>query len=283
MTIDPNHIPVLLRQAGIRPKKSLGQNFLIDPHSLQKVTLAAGIAAGENILEIGAGLGNLTVHLCREAGHVIAVEIDQRLIPLLREQLSGVENVTIIHGDILEIDPASLNLAPGYVVVANIPYYITSAILRHLLEAAVKPARMVLTVQKEVAQRVTAAPGELSLLALSVQVYGKPRIVAHIPAACFYPAPDVDSVMLQVDLYPQPLIAAQHLDDFFHVIRAAFSQKRKTLRNALSSGLALPTNETAAWLQAADIDPMRRAETVSLPEWSRLIMSYSSMMPRRKS
>jgi 16S rRNA (adenine1518-N6/adenine1519-N6)-dimethyltransferase len=160
---------------------------------------------------------------------------------------------------------------PGYLVVANIPYYITSALLRHLLETPHPPARMTLTVQKEVAARICAEAGKLSILALSVQVYGQPRIAAKIPAGSFYPAPKVDSSVVRVDLYSQPLIPREELDTFFRLVRAGFSQKRKTLRNALAGGMGWGKDKAEELLRGAQIDPQRRAQTLNIEEWGRLV------------
>jgi 16S rRNA (adenine1518-N6/adenine1519-N6)-dimethyltransferase len=176
----------------------------------------------------------------------------------------------LIQGDILELSLKDLNLDDDYVVVANIPYYITSAVIRHLLESEARPRRVVLTIQKEVAQRICADPGDMSLLALSVQVYGKPHIATHIPAEAFFPAPTVDSAVLVIDIYPVPQIKPDLLDTFFQLIKAGFSQKRKTLRNSLSSGLHISPQDAAEFLKRANIDPQRRAETLSLEEWDRL-------------
>lgn len=272
--LTPLSIPALMRKHGLSAKKSLGQNFLLDDSALEKVVAAAEIPTDATVLEIGPGLGSLTRHLARAAARVVAVELDENLIPALREVLTGNDNVTIIHGDILRQDMAALIRDPGYLVVANIPYYITSAVIRHLLEAPVRPARLVLTMQKEVADRICAKPGDSSLLALSVQVYGEPRPAARIPAGAFYPPPKVDSTVLRVDLYPQPRIPEDQIDTFFSLARAAFAQKRKTLRNTLSAGLRWPPDRAARLLAAAGIDPMRRAETVSLEEWAGLVRAY---------
>jgi 16S rRNA (adenine1518-N6/adenine1519-N6)-dimethyltransferase len=156
-------------------------------------------------------------------------------------------------------------------VAANIPYYITSALLRHLLEAPNPPSRLILTVQKEVADRICAQVGDLSLLALSVQVYSSPKIAAKIPAGAFYPAPKVDSAVVRIDLYPQPLIEPDKLDKYFRLIKAGFSQKRKTLRNAISAGMRWSKDETEKILADAGIDPQRRAQTLSLDEWKSLV------------
>ncbi len=265
---------VLLRAHGLRPKKSLGQNFLVDEAALRQVVAAASIDPESTVLEIGPGLGHLTRYLACAARRVVSVELDQELIPILQEVLANAPNVTLVQGDILKLDAAALAGEPGYLVVANIPYYITSNLMRRLLDAPVKPARLVLTVQKEVAGRICAGPGDLSLLALSVQVYGKPAIAARIPAGAFYPMPEVDSAVLRVDLYDQPRIPAAQLGLFFRLIKAGFSQKRKTLRNALSAGLAWKPDRAAALLTAAGIDPQRRAETLSLEEWAAIVNKF---------
>ena len=176
----------------------------------------------------------------------------------------------VIQGDILKLSPQDLIAENDYLVVANIPYYITSAVIRHLLESESKPRRIVLTIQKEVAGRICARPGDMSLLALSVQVYGSPRIAAYIPAEAFFPAPKVDSAVLVVDIYPTPLIKQDLLSVFFKLVKAGFSQKRKTLRNSLSSGLHISPINAAELLTRANIDPQRRAETLSIDEWERL-------------
>jgi len=193
----------------------------------------------------------------------------------LTEVLKPFSNVRIVPGDILELDPASLVKQENYVVVANIPYYITSAIIRHLLEASLKPSRVILTIQKEVAQRIVARDGKMSLLSLSVFVFGEPEIAGTIPAGSFFPAPDVDSAVLRIRLHPEPLIPAAKLDQFFKLAHAGFGQKRKTLRNSLSAGLGLSTGEVEAMLLKAAIQPSRRAETLSVAEWAKLLESFS--------
>jgi 16S rRNA (adenine1518-N6/adenine1519-N6)-dimethyltransferase len=271
--------PALLRAYGLQPKKSLGQNFLVDPSGLDKVMQAAGLSPEDTVLEIGAGLGSLTVLLAQTVRRVIAVEIDRGLIAPLTEAVSEYDNVQIVEGDILKIPPEELNLGEAYLVVANIPYYISSAIIRRLLETQNRPARIVLTVQQEVAVRICAKDGKFSLLALSVQVFGVPRIQARIAAGCFYPAPDVDSAVLSITLYPQPLITTEELDAFFMLARAGFSQKRKTLRNTLTAGLGLPAVQAESLLTAAGIDPRRRAETLSIAEWGRLTDAWKRTQP----
>jgi 16S rRNA (adenine1518-N6/adenine1519-N6)-dimethyltransferase len=168
---------------------------------------------------------------------------------------------------------------PGYLVVANIPYYITSALIRHLLEARLPPRRLVLTIQREVAERICAAPGDLSLLALSVQAYGDPRSVARIPAGAFYPMPKVDSAIVRVDLFISPRVPPHQVELFFRLAKAGFSQKRKTLRNALSGGMRWTPEQAQRSLQAAGIVPNRRAETLSLEEWLRLVEQVEASPP----
>jgi len=276
MNIPPFSVPALLRAHNLRPRKSLGQNFLIDAATLEKIVAIAQIHPNNDVLEVGAGLGSLTRYLAESARKVVTVELDAHLLPVLQEVITPWKNVEIVSGDILKIDPASLLLEEGYVVVANIPYYITSALIRHLLEANHKPARLTLTLQREVAERICAPAGELSLLALSVQVYGKARVALRIPAGAFYPPPKVDSSVLLVDLYSDPLIATAQLPVFFQLIKAGFSQKRKTLRNALSAGLHLPPDEVQALLDSAGIHAQRRAETLEIEEWRELTAIYSS-------
>lgn len=268
--IPPINIAYLLKKYGLRPHKGLGQNFLQDSVALEKIVSAAEIQRTDTVLEIGPGLGSLTRYLAASAKEVVAVELDQHLLPPLQTILAAYSNVRLVHGDILELSPSNLVRDHNYIVVANIPYYITSAVIRHLLESPSKPRRIVLTVQKEVAQRICEGPGDMSLLALSVQVYGKPRIAAHIPAGAFVPSPNVDSAVLVIEIYSEPRIPRELLDTFFRLIKAGFSQKRKTLRNALSSGLSIPASDAADTLTRADIDPMRRAETLSIEEWQRL-------------
>jgi 16S rRNA (adenine1518-N6/adenine1519-N6)-dimethyltransferase len=260
----------LLKKHRFKPSKSLGQNFLIDQKSLEVIVQIAEIDRADTVLEIGPGLGNLTYLLASHAKDVAAVEIDSKLIPILESTFAEAGNVHIIHGDILNIPINTVIQQPDYVVVANIPYYITSALFRHLLEAENRPARMILTVQYEVAQRICAQPGQMSLLALSVQVYGRPEIRAKIPAPAFFPQPEVDSAVVRVDLFGSLPIESSQLNLFFRLAKAGFSQKRKTLRNAVSAGMAWTKETSSAYLNQAGIDPQRRAQTLSLTEWIRL-------------
>ena len=274
MTLKQLNIYPLLKKYGIKPKKSLGQNFLIEPAGLGKVIDAAELTTTDEVLEIGAGLGSLTYLLAQSARLVTAVEIDRAMLPPLREALAAFNNVKIVEGDILELKPDELMQQQDYVVVANIPYYISSAIIRHLMEARRRPKRVVLTVQKEVAERVLARDGKMSLLSLSVQVFGMVSLAGVIPSGSFLPAPDVDSAVLKIELYPEPLVPFNQQKAFFNLAHAGFGQKRKTLRNSLSAGLALAGSEGEKLLLDAGIDPQRRAETLTILEWKKLTEAW---------
>jgi 16S rRNA (adenine1518-N6/adenine1519-N6)-dimethyltransferase len=272
------NIPSLLRKYGLSPHKGLGQNFLIDDSYINQIIQSANISKEDTILEVGAGTGNLTRWLAKAAKRVVAVEMDIHLIPLLKEVVGEGSKVQIVAGDILKLDPAKLMGEDGCVVVANIPYYITSALFRHLLEARIKPRRMVITMQQEVAERICAKPGSLSLLALSVQVYGNPQMVLNIPASAFYPSPKVDSTTVRVDLHSQPLIPSDQLNAFFKLSKAGFSQKRKMLHNSLVAGLGWSKEKVEPLLEQAHIDAQRRAQTLSMDEWRRLTEIYCSQI-----
>jgi 16S rRNA (adenine1518-N6/adenine1519-N6)-dimethyltransferase len=273
-SLPPFDAAKILRSHGIRPDKRLGQNFLQDDAALRKIIAVADVTEEETVLEIGPGLGSLTRYLAISAGQVIAVELDSSLLPILKSVLKNWKNVLLVQGDILKINLDELIKVEEYSVVANIPYYITSAIMRHMLEHHPRPRRIVLTIQQEVAERICALPGEMSMLALSVQVYGSPKIAASIPKEAFFPTPKVDSSVIRVDVFPEPEIPSAQLDPFFRLSKAGFSQKRKTLRNSLSAGLAISTSQTESLLKKADIDPRRRAETLSIPEWAKLTSLY---------
>lgn len=276
----------LVRRYQIDPKKSLGQNFLIDASHLDRIVAAADLTSTDVVLEIGPGVGTLTRRLASQAGHVVAVELDDRLIELLRADFADQPHVQIVHGDILELDPPALLAAHvgeqavdrtvQYKVVANLPYYITSLVLRHLLEATPPPSLAVVMVQKEVAERICAMPGDLSLLAVGVQFYAHPRIVQRVPAGAFYPAPKVDSAVLRLDVRPQPAVTTVSPQAFFRVVRAGFGQKRKQLANSLSAGLGIPKAAVIDALASAAIDPRRRAETLTLDEWGILCQNLAA-------
>ena len=272
----------LLRRFGLRARKGLGQHFLIDRGVLDLATAVAELTTDDLVIEVGPGLGVLTRELARRVGWLFAIELDSKLATILQNDLASFDNVRVINGDILEINPTSLLSGvlasfpksaggpPSYKVVANLPYYITSPVLRHFLEADIKPRLMVLMVQQEVAEAITAGPGRMSILGVSVQFYGKPEIISRVPASCFYPAPEVDSAILRVAVYPRPAVAVTDVGSFFSLVRAGFSAPRKQIVNSLSQGLRLPKTEVLPFLREAKIAPERRAETLTLEEWAGL-------------
>jgi len=271
-----------LRQFDLQARRGLGQHFLIDDEVLNLITSTAELTSTDVIMEVGPGLGILTRELARQAGWVVAIELDSKLAVALEQTLASFDNVSIINEDILQIDPAALlqeqkakfplaiSSPFSYKVVANLPYYITSPVLRHFLEASVKPQIMVVMVQKEVAEAIVAEPGQMSVLSISVQFYGEPRIISYVPAQCFYPPPEVDSAILRVDLYSQPAVAVTDERSFFDLVQAGFSASRKQIVNSLAQGLGLPKAEVLSLLEKADIVPKRRAETLALEEWAHL-------------
>jgi 16S rRNA (adenine1518-N6/adenine1519-N6)-dimethyltransferase len=260
----------LLARHGIAPNKGLGQHLLTSRRALNAVVAAAELTPNDAVLEVGAGPGVLTCELAQFARRVVAVELDRAVLPVLRETTAGLANVEIIPRNLLEVDPAEVFGAEPYKLVANLPYYITSLILRYLLESANAPRVLVVMVQREVAERLVAGPGEMSLLALSVQFYGTPRIVTYVPATAFYPPPKVDSAVVRVDLHPAPLLDAAASEMFFELIHAGFAEKRKQVHNTLVRHIDAPRATIDRWLAEGDIDPMRRAQTLSLEEWLRL-------------
>jgi len=268
----------LLKRYDLRARKSLAQHFLVDSSVLHKIIEAADLSCRDIVLEVGSGMGVLTRELVQRAGYVIAIELDNKLAEILSGSLKELTNFCIINEDVLNVEPSKLiksvkSCLPedtnpqNYKLVANLPYYITSAVLRHFCEASLKPAMMLLMVQKEVAKQIVARPGDMSILSVSVQFYGQPEIVSYVPARSFYPAPEVDSAILKVTMYKKRLLPVKEEKGFFEVTRAGFSAKRKQLANSLANGLGLPKIEVISLLQKAGIDSQRRAETLSLEEW----------------
>jgi len=266
-----------LRRSGLRARKSLGQHFLVDEDILKLILDAAQLAPTDTVIEVGPGLGVLTRELAGQAGWVISIELDDKLADALKKTLDSFDNVVIINKDVLGTDPRELlqtraefpDILRPYKVVANLPYYITSPVLRHFLEAPVKPETMIVMVQKEVAEAIVAGPGQRSVLSISVQFYGKPSIVSYVPASAFYPAPEVDSAILKIDVYSSPPVDVDE-EGFFKLVRAGFAAARKQAVNSLSQGLHISKDEVLDLLEKAEITPQRRAETFTLEEWARL-------------
>lgn len=269
----------LLRQYGLYARRSLGQNFLVNLHVLSKVLAAAELSPSDLVLEVGPGLGALTRELVTRAAKVIAVEVDVALVELLKRELASHANLVLVQQDILQVDLPSLLRGttieerpgiPPYKVVANLPYHLTSPVLRLFLEQGPRPTKLVVMVQREVGQRILAQPNQMNPLAISVQFYGRPRLVARLSPGSFVPPPKVSSVVVCIDVCPEPTVAVSNAGTFFEMVRAGFRTPRKQLHNALSEGLWLASEDTRAILKQARIDPTRRAQTLSLDEWARV-------------
>jgi 16S rRNA (adenine1518-N6/adenine1519-N6)-dimethyltransferase len=254
----------------IRPNKAFGQNFIVDHSILLRIVEAAEIQADDQVLELGAGTGVLTRELAKHARRVVAVELEREMLSLLVKTTRNYTNVELLERNLLYVDPTEVFGSEPYKLVANLPYYITAPTFRHFLESANQPRLFVVMVQDEVAQRIVAGPGDMSLLGVSIQFYGKPSIIEHVPARAFYPAPKVDSAILRIDLKDEVPLTPGQRDSFFRLVQAGFSQRRKQIHNSLTHGLHRKNVEVQAGLLAANIDPSRRAETLSIEDWLRL-------------
>lgn len=246
------------------PKKSLGQHWLNDELSLEAMCLAADVQATDTVLEIGPGLGTLTTLLVAQAQQVVAVEFDNILANTLASRVTA-RNLTVVQSDILGFDFGTL--PADYKIVANIPYYLTSNLVRVISETTNRPVKVALLVQKEVAQRLAAEPGKMSLLSVSAQFYWEVHSHDEVPAALFTPPPKVDSQIVSFTRRAAPLFPDIDEKQFFRIVKAGFSQKRKTLLNSLNAGLAISKDETRELLEAAKISPNARAQTLSLDDW----------------
>ena len=271
-----------MRHLRTRAKKGLGQHFLVDRGVLEKIMSAAQLAPTDTVIEVGPGLGMLTEELVKKVGKVIAIEVDPKLAASLKKRLSNFANLTVLNADILELKPIELASKHSYKVVANLPYYIAAPILRHFLEASRKPSLMVIMVQKEVGQSIVAAPGDMSILGISVQLYSKPTIVDYVHPQSFYPQPKVDSAIVRIEVYPKPEVAVEDIAGFFNMVKAGFSAPRKQIRNSLAQGLQLAPEEVAQLLKQAKISPQRRPETLSLEEWSKLQRTFANKIRIRE-
>ena len=269
-------------------KKKLGQNFIIEPQVISSIVDAANINENDVVVEIGPGMGSLTQGLAERAGQVLAVELDRTLIPILQEAFEDYPNLTIVQGDALKVDYKQLlaplfargSYTPGFVVVANLPYYITTPIIMNLLESNYPWRRLVLMVQKEVADRMQATPGtkDYGALSVGVQYRAAAKVALRIPPAVFLPRPAVDSAVIVLERLAQPAVQVADEDFFFRVVAAAFGQRRKTLSNALSGGLALTKAQVLKALSAAEIDGGRRGETLSIKEFAVLTKALAEFL-----
>jgi 16S rRNA (adenine1518-N6/adenine1519-N6)-dimethyltransferase len=255
------------------PKKSLGQHWLEDESALKKISESIYISSDDTVLEIGPGLGALTKYLVKKAKKVIAVELDETLAARLNSVVPA-DNLEIIAQDILKFDFATL--PHNYKVVANIPYYLTGNLLRVLISSTNPPKSMVLLVQKEVAERIAAKPGNMSMLAVSVQLYYEAELSDVVPAAAFHPAPKVDSQIVVLKRRLKPLFPNLNTQKFFRIVKAGFSEKRKKLRSSLSGGLGISKAEADELLNSADINLDLRAETLSLQQWYKIYTNYAA-------
>lgn len=274
----PQNTIEILQKYDFHFQKKFGQNFLIDPHVLEKIVEAAGIRPDDFVLEIGPGIGTMTQYLCEHAGKVMAVEIDRKLMEILEETLSAYDNVTVVNEDILKLDIAKIaeeeNNGKPIKVVANLPYYITTPIIMELFESKVPLDSVTVMVQKEVAERMQAEPGtkEYGALSLAVQYYAEAEIVANVPPNCFMPRPNVGSAVIRLTCHKTSPVEVLDERFLFRVIRASFNQRRKTLQNGLGNDASLPINKTQAAeaLEEMGLSATIRGETLSLEEFARL-------------
>ncbi len=265
--VDPEAVRATLRAAGLRARHSLSQNFLADPDVLDAILAEADPAPGRPVLEIGPGLGLLTGALLDSGAVVTAVELDRALADFLRDRFEGVETLTLIEGDALDQDLTHL-VEPPYDVVANIPYHITSPILHALLGTPPRPERLVLMVQREVAERIAAPPGKMSYLSVFVQYHARVRIALKVPAAAFEPEPAVESAIIVVEPYDlDDRLDPETEDELWRLVQAAFRERRKMIHNVLSRQLPVDAGRVEAALASANIDPDRRPQTLAVGEW----------------
>lgn len=272
--ISKSAVKNLLKKYNLRPIKGLGQNFLIDKRVIQKMMTAADLTSNDTVLEIGPGIGALTEDLAQRAGKVIAVEKDKRMVEILKETLKDYNNTKVVQDDVLKIENRKLEIGNPFKVVASLPFYLTAPVIRKFLEESPAPELMVLVIQKEVAQRICQKPPKMSLFAVSVQLYSKPEIISYISKKSFWPQPKVDAAILKItpESVPTPDVGK-----FFRIVKAGFSQPRKQLINNLSQGLKIDKKKLKIWLKKSEIQPVQRAETLTIKNWLRLTKTFLSL------
>lgn len=264
----------LLSQLGVRPSKGLGQHFLYERGIVQRMVKVAGIGPNDLVLEVGPGLGILTSELVARAREVIAIELDRRLAEHLRQTFGDEPRFQLVEGNALEIATADLiPVDQEFVVAANLPYAVATAVLRHLLEQRPRPRCLALMVQKEVAERIVAEPPAMTILGVAAQFYAEPRIAFSVAPTVFLPPPNVDSAVLLLQTRPEPLLPDEDHVTFFRIVNAGFRQKRKQVANSIAAELQLDKEVVSTWLSATGIDPMRRAQTLAVAEWVALTQS----------
>ena len=267
-----------------RKRKSLGQHFLADARIANRIVVAAQVVESDTVLEIGPGAGILTRRLVQQAGRVIAIELDPNLAHQLPQRLDHPANLTVINADARTLDiPAAVNPAASYRLVANLPYYAATPIIRRFLESALPPSLLVVMVQREVADAMCAAPGAMSLLSVATQFYAAASVVAQVPPRAFRPPPKVSSTAVKLMVRPAPAVSVANRDEFFALVRAGFAAPRKQLRNSLLLGSGSGPDAVAAALDAAGVDGQRRPATLSLPEWAALDAVWPADAPRIRS
>jgi 16S rRNA (adenine1518-N6/adenine1519-N6)-dimethyltransferase len=274
---DPDQLARLLKRHRISLKHRLGQNFLVDPGIRDSVAEAAGQPSDE-VVEVGAGVGTMTIALAERHAHVVAVELDHGLIPALREVVAGREAVEIVESDILDLDLDKRYPNGGEVVAGNIPYNLTGALIRKFLDRPPRPRRLSLVVQKEVAERWTASTGA-SLATVAVQVFARPTLLFTIPASAFTPAPRVDSALVALEVRDRPAVDVADMDAFFRLVEAVFQFRRKQLGGALGRIGGIGSEAAGSRLREAGIDPERRAQTLSLGEWEGVYRMFGPSRP----
>lgn len=282
---NPQNTIQIIKKYEFAFQKKFGQNFLIDTHVLEKIILAAGVTKEDCVLEIGPGIGTMTQYLAEATGHVVAVEIDSNLIPILKETLADYDNVTVIHADILKTDINELtqkfNGGRPIKVVANLPYYITTPIIMGLFEGQVPIDNITVMVQKEVADRMQVGPGskDYGALSLAVQYYAEPYIVANVPPNCFMPRPNVGSAVIRLTRHKNPPVTAQDPGLMFRLIRASFNQRRKTLQNGLNNSPEVPYSkeQIISAIESLGLSPSVRGEALNLEQFAALANYFTNI------
>ena len=274
MLSNPQETIKVIQENGFTFHKKYGQNFLIDSHVIDKIISVADLDKNSRVLEIGPGIGTLTQYLAEVAGEVVAVEIDDKLIPILSKTLAEYDNVRVIHGDILKQDTEQIFGGKPFKIVANLPYYITTPIIMSLLESGVPAQSITVMIQKEVAERMQAAPGSKNYgaLSLAVQYYAEPYLAANVPPNCFMPRPNVGSAVINLKRLETPPVSVKDPSQMFKLIRGAFNQRRKTLANAVANfdGVAFSREDVEKALEAMGLDTRVRGEALTLEQFAAL-------------
>jgi 16S rRNA (adenine1518-N6/adenine1519-N6)-dimethyltransferase len=282
---EPERPPEFLRRLGLEPRRALGQHFLVDELLLARIADACELGPGETVIEVGAGPGGLTRELAARAGRVVAVEIDEQLAALARQQLADSPGVCVVAADVLDVAPfellAECGAEPPYVMTGNLPYYITQPVIRRFLEADEPPRRLVVMVQREVARRIVGGDGKESVLSLATKTYGVPERLFDVPSSAFWPEPKVQSAVVAIERRPRPAVdlPQPELARFFVLLRAGFAEPRKQLHNGLRSALGLTREEMHAVIEAAGINPMLRPQHLDLDAWQRLYARLEASHP----